>query len=1118
MNVALTNYAYLIQKIDEFIRKYYLSKVVRGCIYLTASLFIAYLLITTLEYYGNFNPIMRTILLYSFLLGNFIIFCIYILLPLLAYVKLGQSISHEKAAEIIGSHFHPVQDKLLNTLQLKKLADENPEQRKLIEASIDQKIGELKPVPFTAAVNLGDNRKYLKYALMPLGVILIIALAAPSIFSESTARLINYDKQFVKKAPFSFLVLNKNLSAMQGEDFTLEVKLVGNEIPSELYLEDGANTFKLEKESIIRFNYTFKNLQQNKNIRILAGAYHSGSYNLQVRLKPTLLNFDVYFKYPLYLGKKNESVNNSGDLIVPEGTQITWNFKSQNATHLDLGINKKIIHIKPSGDNRFNFSYRALSNITYSLSPGNNNVSRIEPVSYQIQVIPDLNPLIEVNERADSVGSKKKYFIGQVRDDYGFTQLKFIYRVLNDGSGLPSKSSFKTLSFNKTAIQSNFFHVWDITQTGAKPGQQIEYYFEIFDNDGVNGAKSSKTALKTLRLPTQNEIEKKLDSNSESIKNKVEQAIKQAGQVEKEAKRLNQDLLNKNNLSFDEKKQVEALLKKQKELENTIKEVQQDNKQNQSDQNENFLQRKDILEKQKQIEDLFNNVLDEKTREILKNIEKLLSENNKDQTQEELSKMQVDNKTLKKELDRILELYKSLEFEQKLTQTIDNLNNLSKDQQALSEKSLQKKNDLDVLKNQQMDIKQEFENIKKDLAQLEKKNEELAQKENFQKPDKEETQISEKIEESSKNLENKKQEKASENQKSAADKMKQLSKNLESMQEDGEMKENEINEQNLREILSNLLQSSFKQEEIMQSLRKTIAADPGYTSFTQQQKNIKDNLKMIEDSLFSLSKKVPQIETSVNKEIQIINLNLNKSLINLAERQTAEANNHQQYAMAAMNNLALMLSEALEKLQQAKKNSQSGKGKKKKSLAQLSKMQEQLNKNMQSAKQKMEQEGKQGQSNGQKQGKGQMSQQLAQMAKEQQLIRQAMQEINRDLNKDGKAGKAGLGNLNKLIEQMEQTESDLVNKKIERETLIRQQEIFSKLLEADKAEREREQDNQRESKQAINQPPNYKIILNEFQRMKNKETELLKTVPPSLNSYFKLKVADYFKNLNTETK
>ena len=1118
MNVALTNYAYLIQKIDEFIRKYYLSKVVRGCIYLTASLFIAYLLITTLEYYGNFNPIMRTILLYSFLLGNFIIFCIYILLPLLAYVKLGQSISHEKAAEIIGSHFHPVQDKLLNTLQLKKLADENPEQRKLIEASIDQKIGELKPVPFTAAVNLGDNKKYLKYALMPLGVILIIALAAPSIFSESTTRLINYDKQFVKKAPFSLLVLNKNLSAMQGEDFTLEVKLVGNEIPSELYLEDGANTFKLEKESIIRFNYTFKNLQQNKNIRILAGAYHSGSYNLQVRLKPTLLNFDVYFKYPLYLGKKDESVNNSGDLIVPEGTQITWNFKSQNATHLDLGINKKIIHIKPSGDNRFNFSYRALSNITYSLSPGNNNVSRIEPVSYQIQVIPDLNPLIEVNERADSVGSKKKYFIGQVRDDYGFTQLKFIYRVLNDGSGLPSKSSFKTLSFNKTAIQSNFFHVWDITQTGAKPGQQIEYYFEIFDNDGVNGAKSSKTALKTLRLPTQNEIEKKLDSNSESIKNKVEQAIKQAGQVEKEAKRLNQDLLNKKNLSFDEKKQVEALLKKQKELENTIKEVQQDNKQNQSDQNENFLQRKDILEKQKQIEDLFNNVLDEKTREILKNIEKLLSENNKDQTQEELSKMQVENKTLKKELDRILELYKSLEFEQKLTQTIDNLNNLSKDQQALSEKSLQKKNDLDVLKNQQMDIKQEFENIKKDLAQLEKKNEELAQKENFQKPDKEETQISEKIEESSKNLENKKQEKASENQKSAADKMKQLSKNLESMQEDGEMKENEINEQNLREILSNLLQSSFKQEEIMQSLRKTIAADPGYTSFTQQQKNIKDNLKMIEDSLFSLSKKVPQIETSVNKEIQIINLNLNKSLINLAERQTAEANNHQQYAMAAMNNLALMLSEALEKLQQAKKNSQSGKGKKKKSLAQLSKMQEQLNKNMQSAKQKMEQEGKQGQSNGQKQGKGQMSQQLAQMAKEQQLIRQAMQEINRDLNKDGKAGKAGLGNLDKLMEQMEQTESDLVNKKIERETLIRQQEIFSKLLEADKAEREREQDNQRESKQAINQPPNYKIILNEFQRMKNKETELLKTVPPSLNSYFKLKVADYFKNLNTETK
>ena len=268
---------------------------------------------------------------------------------------------------------------------------------------------------------------------------------------------------------------------------------------------------------------------------------------------------------------------------------------------------------------------------------------------------------------------------------------------------------------------------------------------------------------------------------------------------------------------------------------------------------------------------------------------------------------------------------------------------------------------------------------------------------------------------------------------------------------------------------------------------------------------------MVEDSLYSLSKKVPQIQSAVNKEIQVINLNINSSLENLAERRTAESNRNQQYAMTSINNLALMLSEALDQMQRAQQNAKSGgKGKKQQSLSQLSKMQEQLNKNMQKAREQMQQEGSQGQT---KQGKGQqMSEQLAKMAREQQMIRQGMQEINRELNKDGQSG---LGNLDKLMKEMEQTETDLVNKKIHQETIQRQQEILTKLLEAEKADRERELDKQRESKRGIDQPSNTNNYMKEFNVLKQKEVELLKTVPPSLNSFYKIKVGDYFKFLNS---
>jgi hypothetical protein len=133
------NYVYLIQKIDGFIRKYYLNKVIKGSILVASLLFAAFILVILAEYYGHFDPLVRTILFYTFIVGNLFILNTYIILPLLAYFKLGKTISHEQASAIIGNHFHPVKDKLLNTLQLKRLSDLNPDQRSLIEAGIDQK-------------------------------------------------------------------------------------------------------------------------------------------------------------------------------------------------------------------------------------------------------------------------------------------------------------------------------------------------------------------------------------------------------------------------------------------------------------------------------------------------------------------------------------------------------------------------------------------------------------------------------------------------------------------------------------------------------------------------------------------------------------------------------------------------------------------------------------------------------------------------------------------------------------------------------------------------------------------------------------------------------------------
>src|SRR3546814_17516725 len=77
------------------------------------------------------------------------------------------------------------------------MAGRESEDRELIMASIDQKISDLHPVRFTAAVNLKENRKFLKYALVPAAVIVVVVFAAPAILKDGTYRLVRSEERRV---------------------------------------------------------------------------------------------------------------------------------------------------------------------------------------------------------------------------------------------------------------------------------------------------------------------------------------------------------------------------------------------------------------------------------------------------------------------------------------------------------------------------------------------------------------------------------------------------------------------------------------------------------------------------------------------------------------------------------------------------------------------------------------------------------------------------------------------------------------------------------------------------------------------------------------------------------
>jgi len=133
------------------------------------------------------------------------------------------------------------------------------------------------------------------------------------------------------------------------------------------------------------------------------------------------------------------------------------------------------------------------------------------------------------------------------------------------------------------------------------------------------------------------------------------------------------------------------------------------------------------------------------------------------------------------------------------------------------------------------------------------------------------------------------------------------------------------------------------------------------------------------------------------------------------------------------------------------------------------------------------------------------------MLAKQEKIRLALKEFEGSLEKT-----TDVKNLKEALEKMEKTEQDIANKNITIETLIRQKQIISKLLELDSALREQGESEERESIEGTDYTNNEDEIILKYELLKSYQKELLKTSPPSLTNYYKEKVNEYFNSLIKE--
>ena len=1106
--MPLSNYEIIIQKLDAFISKYYKNLIIKGLLYLLFISLSLFVILAISEYFAHFSAQVRTGLFYFYVFTFLGLFIRFILLPSLALFRLSRHINHQDASKIIGKHFPEISDKLSNILQLKNLENVNHEQRLLIEAGIAQKAENIKPIPILNVIDFKENFKFVKLLFIPIIIVLLTWLIKPSFVEEPTSRLIQFNQEFEKPQAFSIRILNKELAAFQKDDFELNIEVSGDELPEKLFINYQNSRYLMNKMSGNHFQYTFKGLRKTLDFTVSNHQdFKSQVYQLLVYPKASFSGFELEIFPPKYTQMPSRIEKNIGDIKIAEGSILKWIINTNNCDSLLLIKDNKQFHA-----NMNNHSYTFIDTISktsdYKIYTSNQYLAKSDSISWIVHLIKDEYPQIKVEIVSDSLNDKLLYFNGYIDDDYGFSNLQMIIEE-------ESQKQYENIPISYQSKPQRFYHYLDLNELNIEKGSDLTYYFRVFDNDKWNGYKSAKSKKEFFHFDSQTELIEERNDDSDSLKREMRESLQELKKLHKEISEFKKELVNKELLSWEDKKKMEKLMKEQEKLQKKLDDFKKQSE-NINDKSKDINQNQRILEKQEQLQELFEQILDEETKKKMEELRKMMEEMNKENSQDLLEQMEMSSQELEDQLDRNMELFKQLEFEIRLEESIEDLNKLAEEQKKLADETKSRdKNDLEDLQQKQDSINKAFEDIKKELNKLDSLNKQLEEQNTFDKKEEEQKKVDSLQQKAEEKLDKKKPEKASEDMKDAADEMQKMADSMQAQMEMDAMEQAGEDMEALREILDQLIKLSFLQEDLMDSLSDLEDIDPSYNLLVRQQFQMEGNLQGVKDSLYSLAKRQAAVKPFIIKEFNKLEFRLKSTTDFLEAHKRNEAVREQQFIMTSLNQLALMLNEAMEQMEQMMQSMMSGKsgkeskgcpkpGQGKPSPKSMKSLQQQLN-NQMKALQKQQKEGKQKGKKGQK-GQG-MSEQFARMAAEQAKIRRMMEEYQQQmLEENGEKA----GGLDAMMKDMEKTEHDLVNKLITQQTLNRQQNILTRLLKSEKAEREREKEQKRKSEEGKNTKRSNPKEFFKYKDIKEKELNLMKTLPLDFNNYYKKKVDEYF--------
>lgn len=973
-------------------------------------------------------------------------------------------------------------------------------------------------------------RKYRRSSLLAL-LLLTLTLLTSFRMDQAAARTLSFWEDYQKPNPYLFTVSPGHMTLEQGKEFSASVRFAGSNLSEEValfYKTDIENEFRERVMNGSDSVLTSLPVELNNSIRyyIQMDEFRSEIYTVRVQLPPRINELTALTRPPAYTGLDETRRSYPFSRISAyKGSEITLNAevnKDLNIFRLSTASDTLLPEADSSGIFRSRLTVTGNDTLRFFMEDRNGLQNKV-PYQIAVQALEDEFPAVQImqpEENLEQVNPKELQIRYISSDDFGINRARLVYSLKRAFVDRPEEGALP-LSTPELNVASSY--TWNLDELRLKPRDVLTYYIEVYDNDGYNGSKAGRSQSLMLTIPSMTDYFEKVGEDEEEIQTDLEDISESFEQVQQQYDEFREKMKEQpDQAGFEQKRELDQARKMQEEVQKKVEDLNRKFEEIKDELNRDNMLSPETQKAYDELNKLMKEIDDPEYLEMMEEMRDNLEQMNPDQLRQMMQQTEFNEESYRQRLERTLELFKQLKLNSdldKLARSFEHMAEKQKEarenppakgqEQNAQQNVTREENDRlkeqvnDLSENTGKDNEQQVEQFQEETLKelddignkLEEQNsgedgeqsgdeengkpESGGQNQSQQQTGDQKQQQNSQQQSGEQNQDNQQQEQQtpSSPQQQTEQQYQKLAEQTRSLQQQMGKQKEQMNIAGLQYALYTMLNLSLEQEDLVSLASATENRSQAYVGYAREQKNIQSIFSAISDSLFSLSKQIPGFSNRINTRKQEVQQELTRALEQMAERNQNQSSVATRQALGGINEIAFMVANLLEQIQNSSGGG-SGSGapmsmqQMMEQLRQSGQSQQQLNQQLQNLINDMQ---------GDRLNQDQMER-LNQIARQQNAIRKQIQQLQQSGSME-QGDKLG-SELERMIEDMENTINDLRGGVADPTMIQRQQNILSRMLQAENSLQERDKEEKREGNtaQGVQNPDAPPMTLEELEK------------------------------------